>query len=86
MKLTEWHDKGVKPVHVGVYEVRDAANSDYTAYAYWDGKKFCFRTFAAIRKDAQSCIDEAYKKRNDFTCLPKLTKWRGLFHKPRSMK
>jgi hypothetical protein len=40
MKLSQWHDGNVKPVHVGVYE-RD--NSGYLGmYSYWNGKYWTF--------------------------------------------
>jgi len=34
-KLSPWHSSDTKPVHVGVYQVRDL-----NSYSYWDGKFF----------------------------------------------
>lgn len=47
MKLTEWYPADVKPVHVGVYEVRNSRPLHYRAqgrllgrYRYWDGNNW----------------------------------------------
>lgn len=70
MKMTPWFPADVTPVHVGVYEVDDHDGMGGQWWAYWDGKKFCYR----CHFDWQ----DAFDKRNEKTDCPALTSWRGL--------
>lgn len=38
LKLSQWHDGSVNPVHVGVYNVDDAIGKQW--FSFWDGKKW----------------------------------------------
>jgi hypothetical protein len=44
LKLSPWHDGSVKPVHVGVYEVKWGWDLNLYKggiwFNFWDGKKF----------------------------------------------
>lgn len=42
MKLSQWHDGSVKPVHVGVYESDNQKGRGFyqTWYRKWDGKRW----------------------------------------------
>lgn len=44
-KLGPWHRAGVKPVHVGVYEVRVHYERASGAYAYWNGQGWGLRSW-----------------------------------------
>lgn len=70
--LTPWFPAKVKPIHIGVYEVD--MFSGKSIYAYWDGKKFGYRTFGSQQR--------AFEQRNMATSCPALTTWRGLAEKP----
>lgn len=78
MKLTEWHPPHIKPVHIGVYEVRDDGD-DYGGFSYWDGEKFGWRAYAT-QATKKSAINRALTAWIDGweTGLPAQTKWRGL--------
>ena len=79
MKLTRWHSKNVTPVRKGVYMV----DKNDSAYAYWDGNKFCFRRFDYIDNNKKQAIKRAYECRDWDSGLPKRTEWRGLAEKPK---
>lgn len=44
LKLSQWHDGSVKPVHVGVYEVKECGG---IWYSYFDGSNFMYRSCSA---------------------------------------
>jgi hypothetical protein len=66
MKLSQWHDGNVEPVHIGIYETSSHKFDGY--FSYWDGKKFNgmwgSRSTAEIKSDFGSCS------------IP--TRWRGI--------
>lgn len=37
MKLTEWYEAEMKPVHLGAYQVQDLFRDGKYFYAYWNG-------------------------------------------------
>jgi hypothetical protein len=77
-KLTKWHPKHEKPVHVGVYEVKtNLAGTTCKFFSYWDGYIFGFRAIS---------IDEAFNKRQYGTLAQPFAKWRGLMVKPKELK
>ena len=70
MKLTKWHRAGIKPVHIGIYEVEPDSSSPW--YSYWDGKEFGW-----MERD----INKALLHSN--WCFYERLKWRGLAEKPK---
>lgn len=44
-KLGPWHRIGVRPVHVGVYQVRVYPEDKGNAYAYWNGQGWGLRSW-----------------------------------------
>lgn len=42
MKLTKWFPASIKPVHVGVYEIKPRLSSMPQLFKHWDGKKWGF--------------------------------------------
>ena len=71
--LTPWFPAKVKPVHEGVYEVDDKDGMTGTWYAFWDGKKFGYRT---------QNTDISFSTRYCETNCAKRVSWRGLAVKP----
>ena len=72
--FTDWFPAEVTPTREGVYEVADDGGGPLDRlrwYAYWNGKRFCYRTSF---DDPQ----QAFERRDFDTKLPALTKWRGL--------
>jgi hypothetical protein len=69
MKLTQWHDGSVKPVHKGVYE-----RSGYGSlnYSLWNGKRWNF-----------SARTVEMAKYEIAPSLTQFLKWRGLANKPK---
>ena len=41
MKITDWFDAEIKPVHRGVYQLQDLFREHKYFYAHWDG--YCWR-------------------------------------------
>lgn len=70
--VTGWMPADTPPVRVGVYEVSDHDDDRMPCqwFAYWDGKKFCYR-YCSEPQSAFDCRDIK-------TCLPPLVKWRGI--------
>jgi len=71
MKLSQWHDGNVKPVHIGVYE-RDIDDLEFK-FSYWDGEYWLI---------ACAEINEAFKYK-DITWMCHSAwqtdvKWRGI--------
>jgi len=40
LKLSQWHDGNVKPVHVGFYNVRCHGIYHLDSWSYWNGKNW----------------------------------------------
>lgn len=78
MKLSIWFPHYVLPAHIGVYEVDDCDGLDGPWYAYWDGKKFGYRSWIGP--------DAAYSMRNDPTSCRETAQWRGLAEPPKKAK
>jgi len=72
LMLTDWFPPHVKPVRVGVYEIR-LGICKYEWYSYWDGSRWCY-----------TCINvnDAFNSREAKTTLPQKQHWRGLAEKP----
>jgi hypothetical protein len=77
-KLGPWHRAGVKPVHVGVYQVRVIYEPASGAYAYWNGQRWGLRSWreGTERTDAEA-IQRADADRASFW-EAKQVSWRGL--------
>ena len=73
MKKTPWFKRGIKPIHVGVYEVYDPEYGP--TFQHWNGKKWGLRS-ASIDGclSASHAYFESYFQEN---------KWRGLSEKPK---
>lgn len=69
LKLSQWHDGSVKPVHVGFYNVICNAIWSKQSWSYWDGKFW----------SAQNCSGIQYAKNHigDY-CEYQNKKWRGI--------
>ena len=74
MKLTPWFPETVKPMRVGVYQVKLDWFNPRDWYAYWNGKRFCYRSSTGP--------DDALRARYCETALPRIAIWRGLAEKP----
>ena len=77
MKLTQWHDGKVKPVHKGIYE-RNTFNGKPKSYSYFDGnfwRPYAHTIGAALTNSKCNWISSYQDSR-----------WRGLAIKPRSKK
>lgn len=65
MKLSQWHDGSVKPVHVGIYKVRhERINNSSAGWSFWSGycwlhqkhkKAYCihYSTHMALYQDKE---------------------------------
>ncbi len=73
-KVTGWYPPEITPVHKGVYEVDDQFVNG-PALSYWNGERFCFRTW-------NSTVTETKAQAVEPTSLPARTFWRGLARKP----
>lgn len=40
MKLSQWHDGSVKPVHIGVYQIKRTDVSTKTMFSFFDGNNW----------------------------------------------
>lgn len=67
MKLSQWHDGSVKPVHVGVYAVEDEF------FSYWDGISFsgCWLSVFSANENKGFYITSKHG-------CSDITKWRGI--------
>ncbi len=72
MKLTPWFPPEIKPVHVGVYEIRDDMLKQ-TFFAYWNGLFFG----SGMRKRQDAANSRWSHQLNEFVHA-----WRGLAEKP----
>ena len=70
--MTDWFPPDVKPVHVGVYEIK-LSEYNFEVYSYWDGSRWCF---ACIN------VDDAFSLKHRETKLFQKRYWRGLAKKP----
>lgn len=77
MQLTDWFDRCIKPLHVGVYEVRPKPNGKQIVrwFSYWTGKHWCYtaRTPDEAHAERHTKSDEA-NRRGGF-------EWRGVRRK-----
>lgn len=74
-KFSPWFPPEIKPVRVGVYQVNDADYQNGVAWSYWNGERFCYRTWT------ETVAYTTYTSENP-TALPAFTYWRGLARKP----
>ena len=77
-KLTPWFPAHVKPARVGVYEVDDQDGMIGPWYAYWNGRRFGWRSWKGPQ--------EAYESRFDSIGLDERAIWRGLAEDPAKAK
>ena len=77
-KLTTWFPYRVKPIHVGVYEVKYLllGSIDY-GYAYWTGKEWT---------NAWNSVQRAYRNRTWISGAIQEKSWRGLAEDPQGGK
>lgn len=67
MKLTDWYNGNIKPVHIGVYERK--SNHGLNAYSYWDGNHWKMFGATPLNAEESQCGDNSV-----FQTLP----WRGI--------
>jgi hypothetical protein len=79
-KLTPWFPANVNPAREGVYEV-EPLSMQLRAFAYWNGERFGYRCWNY--PDMPNPVADAYEMRECSTCLPAMTKWRGLAEQPK---
>ena len=53
LKLSQWHDGSVKPVHVGVYQ-----NGCEEVYQFWNGSFWCSAKYTI--EDAVNILDRSF--------------------------
>lgn len=58
MKRTKWYPAHVKPVHVGVYEIRFHTKPQVVVYSRWDGHEW--RALATNKKLAAQVNEYAW--------------------------
>jgi len=76
--LTDWFPASVKPVRVGVYEVKgNVCDEDHPAYAHWDGEHWGDFIGIMHLADGQGFKYEA----GSDACQNKI--WRGLSKEPK---
>lgn len=78
--LTPWFPADVTPHRRGVYEVK--SDEPQRAFAYWNGYRFCWRTWSYDDCNLNFTVDSAYAARSYETGLPSRIEWRGLSRKP----
>lgn len=66
LKLSQWHDGSVLPVHVGLYEVK--SDYDFMSWSFFDGVMF---------NGAWTMQSTAVEKANDGRGC-EIFKWRGI--------
>jgi hypothetical protein len=71
MTLTKWFPTDVKPVHIGVYEIKFHLYEDQwdQGYAYWNGKEW---------SNNRHTVKWAYINRDHIEGAIQEKKWRGL--------
>lgn len=71
-KLTPWFPPGIKPVHIGVYQVQIRPYA--VGYAYWNGKKWT---------NSSNTVGHAYFYKDWTSGAIQKKSWRGLAQKPK---
>lgn len=71
--LTGWFKPEIKPVHIGVYQIKDGTFDEDEWYSFWDGFKWCYTTRS---------VNAAFDDRLLRTDLNQKQHWRGLAKKP----
>jgi hypothetical protein len=72
MKLSQWHDGSVKPVHVGVYELETIFGSNMARFSFFDGY-FWHGWNSQIEFNSGT-----YPDKSDFIISFQGRKWRGI--------
>ena len=70
---THWFQIGVKPVHIGVYEIRSILIEYTVFYSKWDGEKWC-----DICSSHQKASEQTNKSWIMYSSVK--PKWRGFKH------
>jgi hypothetical protein len=73
MKVTEWFEPTVKPVHPGVYELEDLPYP----FLYWDGEAWYGAMLRPEHWPVTGGVRVEFGKGYQATC-----RWRGLADKP----
>ncbi len=71
--VTEWFPADIKPVRVGVYQIKDGFMDEVDWYSYWNGLEWRYAGYTP---------KEAYQDRLEKHSLNQYQKWRGLSSKP----
>ena len=72
MKLTKWYPADVKPINVGIYEIK-APFQKKSYFSYFDGNQWGYRMNTTI---------EAVWFKDEKIDIDQISKWRGLAKKP----
>jgi hypothetical protein len=76
--LTTWFGESVKPVRVGVYQVRVRGNRQAVNYAFWDGCNWGFpHSFFSDFVSSKSGPDHAASRRQGSAVALQDVEWRG---------
>lgn len=70
LKLSQWHDGSVKPVHVGVYNVICESVRKGESWSFWNGSKWTPQCSTGIHVAELYIHDNSYENQNK--------KWRGI--------
>lgn len=77
--LTKWFSALVKPVNIGVYQVRVRGNRQMTSYAFWDGCNWGFpHSFFSDFVSAKNGPDHAASRRQGSAVAHQNNEWRGI--------
>lgn len=76
-EFTDWFDKSVTPLHVGVYEVLHKPNGAplFRWFSYWTGKHWCYTAQTPENADACRHMPSREARRQGGF------KWRGVVRK-----
>lgn len=79
-KLTPWFPADVKPVHAGVYEIKD---SNRPCYAFWRGDGWGYASWTKPNEKAiEMCAEDGFRLRDGDWIDDECRSWRGLAVKP----
>lgn len=77
--ITKWFVESVKPVHIGVYQIRVRGNRQLTSYAFWDGSNWGFpHSFLFDFVPTKTGPDHAASRRQGSAVAPQDNEWRGM--------
>jgi hypothetical protein len=80
--LTRWFGESVRPVNIGVYQVRVRGNRQQISYAFWDGINWGFpHSFLSDFVSSKFGPDHAASRRQGSAVAPQDNEWRGIMLK-----